>query len=330
MAIFHFDMVDSMKTSSGICQVCAGPLQPYLYMPIDAKKDEPTPFSTVVQCRLCKLAMISPLPRADEVPSFYQLPQYYTHGEGHMRRVEEHLQDKILARIAWSFDRARPFNVDEMMKRLSPGASICDLGCGHGVLLQRFKQLGCEVIGVDPDSSARELGARSGITVLAGTAEKLPVELGNRQFDLVLMTHSLEHCIDPMAALANAARLTKRGGFFYCEVPNCGCLHFRAFTVCSEMFDSPRHLWFFTADSLRQALDKSGFIFDSWRFEGFSRHHSRSWREWEATIFDRLAKRSMKAKSRHTLFRSAVLLVQSAFVSAAWKYDCVGVLARNG
>jgi SAM-dependent methyltransferase len=309
------------------CQICGGPLRLYLDMPIDAKKDEPTSFSSLVRCQDCGTAMISPQPTPDDVPAFYQLSRYYTHGESHMRHVEPRIWDKILTKLAWWCDHPSPFSVEEMVKRLAPGASICDLGCGHGLLLKRFKDLGFDVIGVDPDPSSREFAAKSGIIVLEGTAERAPAELANRQFDLVLMTHSLEHCIAPMAAIANAFRMTKEGGYFYCEVPNCGCLHFQAFTVCSEMFDSPRHLWFFTAQSLLRAMDKGGFVFDSWRFDGFTRHHSPGWRAWETTIFDRLTERSVNAGRRHTFLRSASLLARSAVASPARKYDCVGVLA---
>jgi SAM-dependent methyltransferase len=270
-----------------------------------------------------------PQPTADEVPAFYQVRRYYTHGEGHMPHVESRIYDKILTKMAWWCDRPTPFNVEEIARQLTQGASICDLGCGHGVLLQRFKDLGFDVIGVDPDPSSRELAAKSGITVVAGSAEILPAQLLNRQFDLVLMTHSLEHCIDPIAAIANAFCITKKGGNFYCEVPNCECLHFKTMTVCSEMFDSPRHLWFFTAEGLLRAIQNQGFTFDSWRFEGFTRHHAPSWRAWETTIFDRLATRSVRAGRRHTFLRSAVILAQSALAPPAKKYDCVGILARK-
>jgi SAM-dependent methyltransferase len=313
------------------CRLCGGNLKPWLEMPIDAKKDAPTSFKSMVRCDHCAAGMISPQPKPDEIPEFYQLPTYYTHGESHIRHVEPRFWDKVLTKLAWKADRATPFDPDAIAKILPKDASICDLGCGHGLILKRFKELGFNVIGVDPDPSSRKLAGEAGVLVLPGTAEDLPAELATRQFDLVIMTHSLEHCIDPVAALANAHRLTRPGGYFYCEVPNCGCLHFETLTVCSETFDSPRHLWFFTPQALRHAIECSGYTFDRWHFTGFTRHHSQSWRAWEVTIFDRLAKRGEPtAGQRHTFSKSVSILAKSAFAQPPRKYDCVGVVARNG
>ena len=294
-------------------------------MPLDAKKNEATRFQEVVRCKSCATAMIWPQPLAADIAGFYELADYYTHGVSHIREVQITLFDRLLTKLAWWSDWPTPFDTSRMAEMLPQGARVCDLGCGHAGILKRFADKGCSVIGVDPDPTSREVAAKSGITVVEGTAEAPPA-LG--QFDLVIMTHSLEHCLDPIRAITSAYRMTKPGGYFYCEVPNCGCLHFETLTACSEMFDSPRHLWFFTSDGLRRAIEGRGYVFDSWRYDGFTRHHSPSWRAWEMTIAQRLADRGLKGK-RHTFLQSAWLWARSAFAPAHKKYDCVGVLAKK-
>ncbi len=313
------------------CKICGGDQQPWLAMPIDAKKDEPTPFKTAVRCRACETGMLFPQPTPGQLNEAYRLPEYYTHGQSHIHDVQPGILDKLLTKVAWIVDGSTLFDPEAFAKNLPAGASICDLGCGHAELLHRFKELGFDnVIGVDPDPSSRECAAAAGINVLPGTAEAPPPELTSRQFDLVIMTHSLEHCLDPDAALRNAYRLTRDGGFFYSEVPNSGCVHFETLTVCSETFDAPRHLWFFTAEGLRRAVEKQGYAFESWRFAGFTRHHSPSWRAWEVTIFDRLAQRGeATGLVRHSYVKSLSILAKSAFAPPARKYDCVGVVARK-
>jgi len=302
-------------------------------MPIDAKKDDPTPFNSFAWCNHCAIGMLTPTPRADEIANFYQLSAYYTHGQDHMRPVKSTFWDKVLTKLAWWNDHSTPFDQEQVQRqfaRVLPAVgSVCELGCGDGSILKGFKEIGFSVIGVDPDRAAREMAAEAGVTVLQGTAEELPSELIGRQFDLVIMRHSLEHCIDPVGALTSAFGLTKEGGYLYCEVPNCGCMHFRTLTICSENFDSPRHLWFFTANGLRRAIEARGYMFDSWRFDGFTRHHSPTWRAWEMTIFDRLAKRGVKAGKRHTFARSVAILAKSIFAPAHAKYDAVAVVARK-
>ncbi|UIY28405.1 class I SAM-dependent methyltransferase [Neorhizobium galegae] len=114
-------------------------------------------------------------------------------------------------------------------------------------LLGRFKALGFNVLGVEPDAAARAEAAKAGVTVLAGTCEELPADLKGQSCDLVIMRHVLEHCRDPILALQKAFFLTRPGGILFCEVPNCAATHFKSLGVCSAMFDAPRHLYFFYA-----------------------------------------------------------------------------------
>lgn len=312
------------------CKLCGGKLMRWLEMPIDAKKGERTPFRRLMRCERCSVGMVTPQPRADQVADFYRLPAYYTHGASHMRHVEPRFRDRVLTKLAWKVDHPTPFDPEEIKRVLPTGATVCDLGCGHGEILKRFQDLGFHVVGVEPDPVSRQQAEDSGVRVLPGTAEALPQELRARQFDLVIMTHSLEHCIDPLQALANAYRLTRQGGYFYCEVPNCGCRHFESLKVCSETFDSPRHLWFFEADSLLSVVRSMGYVVDRWCFSGFTRHHSPNWRAWETAIFDRLAAYGENIEAeRHTFFRSLLILAKSAFAPAHKKYDCMGLLSRK-
>lgn len=311
-----------------LCPVCDRMMEPWLEMPIDAKKDCNTPFSTAVRCPGCGLGALSPLPLAADVAPHYDLAAYYTHGESHIRPVPARTVDRILVRLAWQVDHARPFDVDDIAARLPAGGGVLDLGCGDAETLEAFHARGFRVIGVDPDARSREYAAARGVRVLEGTAEQLPGELDKHSFDLVIMSHSLEHCLDPALSIANVARMMAPGGLAYIEVPNAGCHHFQTFLHCSEMFDSPRHLWFFTADALRNLAERSGLGVTEWRYNGYTRHFAPSWRAWEREIFARLKKRGKAARAReHSLLRSFDLLRRSALAPKHRKYDSIGILA---
>lgn len=311
-----------------LCPNCRRPMRDWLEMPLDAKKDAETPFRATVRCSACGLGAVHPSPRPDEVPALYSLSSYYTHGASHIRPVTARLLDRVLVRLAWQADRARPFDVEDIAARLPPGGTVLDLGCGDAETLELFAQKGFDVLGVDPDARSREQAAARGVTVLDGTAEAPPAALEGRRFDLVIMSHSLEHCLDPTAAVASVARLVAPGGLAYIEVPNAGCAHFRTFRQCSEMFDSPRHLWFFTPEALEAVAIGAGLRVGEWRFNGYTRHFKPSWRAWEREIHDRLRRRGWSGGAkRHTLLRSFGLLARTAFARAPRKYDSVGVLA---
>lgn len=309
------------------CPICHREMTAWIDMPIDAKKNVPTPFGDVLRCAQCGLGRAANMPAPEEVAALYDLDAYYTHGESHMRDVEPGLLDRMLVRLAWQVDHARPFDVDATASRLPPQARVLDIGSGDGELLEAFRDRGCQVLGVDPDGRSRDFCADKGLTVLAGTAEQPPEELTDRQFDLVIMSHSLEHCLDPVRALATVARLTAPTGLAYVEVPNAGCRHFETFRQCSEMFDAPRHLWFFNQDALRRMAKEMGFTVASAHYNGFTRLFTPSWRGWECEIFSRLAGKGLAAgATRHSWPRSLMLLMQTAFAQPERKYDSIGLL----
>ena len=311
------------------CPACWRAMRPWITMPLDAKKNTETAYGNVVRCSGCGLGMTTPLPRPDEVPDFYDLSTYYTHGESHMRPVPDSLLDKILVALAWRTDHASPFEPGKIAELLPPGGTVLDIGCGHGELLEQLVQRGIDAIGMDPDPRSRELAAQNGLTVLAGTAEAPAPDIGQRRFDLIVMSHSLEHCLDPLTAMENVRRLLAPDGYAYIEVPNAGCVHFEDFRQCSEMFDAPRHLWFFTGDALSQFAENAGLRVERWHFNGFTRLFSRTWRNWECEIFDRLDRRGLARDARrHSWARSLLLLVKSAGASPQRKYDSIGILAR--
>ena len=107
-----------------------------------------------------------------------------------------------------------------VQKHFSQRARVCDLGCGNGSVLTRLSRLGHEVTGVEPDSAAREIARGMGHRVLSGTAEELPDEIRNERFDRIVMTHVLEHCLDPRLAVSNAAGLLAERGLLIIETPN--------------------------------------------------------------------------------------------------------------
>ena len=310
-----------------VCDSCGGHMAPWLTFPIDAKKNEPTPFSAVARCQDCGLGALSPLPDAGSIPGLYALDDYYTHGETHMPERASSFAEKVLTKLAWLADRSRPFEPEQIARRLPTTARICDLGCGHAEYLRRFKELGFDVIGVDPDAAARKQAAAFGVTVLDGTAEDLPSQLQPGTYDLVIMTHALEHCRSPKQAIKNAYTLVKDGGYCYVEVPNCACEHFQTFTVCSEMFDAPRHIYFFTPKSLTGLVERTGFSVEEHLFSGYVRDFAPSWREWEVEIAEMIQKAQPEAKpKRHTFAASVALFLRSFWRRPETKYDSVGLI----
>ncbi|MCF8063430.1 MAG: class I SAM-dependent methyltransferase [Deltaproteobacteria bacterium] len=98
--------------------------------------------------------------------------------------------------------------------RPHPRERVLDIGCGEGTHLLFLKRLGLDISGLDASphmiNRARERLGQS-CTLKTGRAEDLPFE--DNAFDLSVMIHSLEFVENPVEALREAGRVTRRAVF---------------------------------------------------------------------------------------------------------------------
>jgi SAM-dependent methyltransferase len=91
-------------------------------------------------------------------------------------------------------------------------AKYCDVGCGSGMAALLASRRGADVSGLDAAESLLAI-ARSRVPsgdFRAGDLEELP--FADAQFDLVTGFNSFQYAANPMAALAEAGRITKATG----------------------------------------------------------------------------------------------------------------------
>ncbi|WP_083602409.1 class I SAM-dependent methyltransferase [Hydrococcus rivularis] len=314
------------------CPLSDNAMKPWMSMPIDWLKGEPTPYGEIYWCEESQYGLVMPRPDRESVRSFYDLKAYYTHGSNHVTESEKNtFLDWLRVNIAWRFDRGTEITANFIDRSLAGKiSSICEIGCGNGELLQQLKEIGHKVCGVEPDEKA--LAFLKDLDVYPGTAEEMPTAVMSRSFDLVIIKHVLEHCLDPLVALRNAYQLLRSGGILVCEVPNNCALQLSYDGVTWPFLDIPRHLNFFTPTSLRAICEKSGFKMQSLFFRGYTRQFSNSWINTQAFIWDRLRDAQAQADAYPLPKRiSQVRVWKHLFVSllarAEKKYDSVGIIA---
>jgi 2-polyprenyl-6-hydroxyphenyl methylase/3-demethylubiquinone-9 3-methyltransferase len=102
-----------------------------------------------------------------------------------------------------------------------PGARIADLGCGGGLLAVPLAARGARLLGLDLSvPSLREARARAGPGSLFLRADVRRTPLADASTDLVLLADVLEHVPDWPRAVAEAARILRRGGALYVNTIN--------------------------------------------------------------------------------------------------------------
>lgn len=148
------------------------------------------------------------------------------------------------------------------------GGRLLDVGCGNGAFLALARQTGWEVQGLDFDQGAVNAARSRGLDVRHGGIELL-ADVSNA-YDVVTLSHVVEHVHDPITLLANIQRLLKPGGRLWLKTPNLASVGANEFGSDWRDMDPPRHLVLFNRGSLQSALRRAGFSAIEWKFHGLA------------------------------------------------------------
>ena len=190
-------------------------------------------------CSGCGLVYQSPRMNAAESSAFYAA-EYRLLNEGSVDPTTRNLLAQC-ARMDALFAFAQPF-LPAVQRHLDIGSSL-------GVLLQRFQPIyHCQSVGIEPGEAHRAYAHAQGLTVYA-TLEELEAKPEPR-FDLVSMSHVLEHLPDPVTYLAHLrSAVLVPDGRLLLEVPNL---------YAHDSFEVA-HLVSYSPHALMQTVEKAGF-----------------------------------------------------------------------
>jgi len=276
------------------------------------------------QCPSCGLAWLDPTPVEGDIGKLYR--KYSTHiagTAGHSNDDSSFAQRVTDALLAESFgyrERAPDFwaalagrcAAQSRFLRECIGMSVSwldgaqrgrllDVGSGNGEFLARMRDLGWDVVGVEPDSKAAQVSRETyGLTVYSGSLEG--ANLSAQSFDAMTLIHVIEHLSDPVQTLKSARELLKTGGRLVILTPNIASLGHRWFGDHWRGLEPPRHLFLFSAESLRRVVEDAGFhVLDCrknaiaadsiWRLSAADKHGLNvhdlpvNYAGWRATLF---------------------------------------------
>lgn len=332
--------------TKSICPICEGEMNFHFSVPCDYRRPLEKKEYKVFWCSVCDYGQIWNRPLLNEIKEFYQIDNYYTHqtqNDQKNKKPKNSLEEKLRIHIAWRFDFGehlkpekiasylRQKKVEKIRKEESvEKLSICEIGCGSGKNLEKFTSLGFDIFGVEPDEEARKVALSITNSIFSGTAEELPALITKRKYDCVLMSHSLEHTLDINKTIRNIKSVLRNYGLLVIEVPNSKCLGFQKLKGEWPWSDIPRHLNFFTPQSLKLLLERYNFHVESTNYVGFCRHFSSDWLDIEKEIYSAFAYDNInERKIPKYKLRSWILLLQTLLSSNETKYDSVRMIAIN-
>ncbi len=156
-----------------------------------------------------------------------------------------------------SFVRHFESMADDISSRLNcrTGSLVVDIGSNDGILLQPFKQLGWEVLGVDPATKIAEEATAKGIqTIPAFFNEQVGREI-RQQYgpaELVTATSVFPHIDDLDSVVAGVRELLSDNGVFLIEA------YYLADMLEKKLFDTiyHEHLSYFTVKTLKRIFER--------------------------------------------------------------------------
>lgn len=131
---------------------------------------------------------------------------------------------------------------------------VLDIGSSTGYVLKQYKIKGLEVYGIEFAKQAIDISRRIyGIDVFEGSFEQYYTIHSDRKFDLITMSHVLEHVVDPSAFMEKVSNVNRR--YIYIEVPS----------ITEKFRDEPfgmfaeEHLNYFSVQSLNNLMFSRGY-----------------------------------------------------------------------
>lgn len=200
----------------------------------------------MIECEGCGSGYLDPRPTQETMHLAYQ--KYYTHAVKSRAAIGTSL---LPWKRKWADREYRH------LPRPMPGARVLDVGCGNGSFLGLAKASGWQVFGCETDPAAAAAAREGGIEVRQGGIETY-AEM-SESFDVITLSHVIEHLPKPMETLRQAYHLLRPGGMLWLETPNIQSYGHANFGVNWRGLEPPRHLALFNWDSLTNILKETGF-----------------------------------------------------------------------
>jgi len=200
---------------------------------------------TLVRCQDCGFVFTNPRP----IPKDLQL--YYPQDCPHFETSTSTLFEKLVFRQLGGAKISEPAQKN--------GQKVLDVGFGPADFLIEKYNAGYECYGVDTSQYALDAAYKKNPELKLSCGSLEEVAYPDNHFDLVNLSHVVEHMYDPVGTLKEVYRITKKSGVVQIFLPNLAGLYYFVAGKSGEYF-VPQHLNFFTPKTMQKLMWQAGFV----------------------------------------------------------------------
>jgi len=207
----------------------------------------------IVECESCFLRVTKPFPDKENIANYYSSDEYISHSENRSGIFD------------YIYGFVRSYQLNKKRKLIGKyfdnnSGKILDIGCGTGEFLQIMKKYNWDISGVDTSDKARKI-VKSKLNIHV----KDPKDWinSNEKFDVITCWHSLEHVHEPWLYLEKIKKILNPGGLLIVALPNYQSTDAKIYKEFWAAYDTPRHLYHFTIQSMNKMIHPQGFTIQS-------------------------------------------------------------------
>jgi len=203
---------------------------------------------TIVQCKECGLKFVNPRPAANEISSYYESPEYFSHDT----------QGPGIRKLLYSLVRNYTCKKKRILiEKYSTGRKLLDIGCGTGEFISSCRTAGWEVTGVEPNQKPREFAiAKHKVNIIDEAALEMMTKPG---FDVVTLWHVLEHVHHLDERMRKIKQILNENGMLIIAVPNSNSWDAQHYEKYWAAYDLPRHIYHFSKNTIFRLAEKFEF-----------------------------------------------------------------------
>lgn len=202
------------------------------------------------ECSECGAIYLTPTLTKEEEKHFYkkEFEKFMSTRVGDHRdwsNAEIHIktnQDQVIRR--WEF----------IKEHISDNMDVLEIGCSSGFMLDKFKDEGCNVCGVEPSGEFLEFIHNKGYEAYETLEEINSI----RKFDMITHFFVFEHISDPFDFISKQINLLNDGGIIIAEIPSATDPLTSLYNIDAfeKFYWSIAHHYYYTPKSLKFILDK--------------------------------------------------------------------------